>query len=510
MALRKQTSRQALNDWEEFKKNILSSTTVDNNETAAERQKRIARLEANDEEWFAYYFPNFATAKPAKFHKAATRRIMSNSRWYEVRAWSRELAKTTRTMMEVIKLAITGKVKNVLLASNSQDNAKRLLKPYMLILEANQRIINDYGLQEKPGSWEDGELTTMAGVAFRAIGAGQSPRGTRNEAFRPDVLLIDDFDTDEECRNPNIVKQKWDWIEQALIPTVSVSGSYRIIFCGNIIAKNCCIKKAIEKADHVDIINIRGKDGKSSWPEKNSEEDIDSILSKISAASAQKEYYNNPVVEGTVFKEITWGKVPPLQKFRFLVAYGDPAPSNKEAKGGCPKALWLVGFAEGSYYIIKGYLDNVTNAAYVEWYYNIADYVNERSQVYNYIENNSLQDPFFEQVYIPLFNAAAERTGKFIPIIPDTRRKPDKFARIEANLEPINRTGKLIFNEAEKGNPHMVRLKDQFEAFDAQLSGFVDGVDAVEGGVWVINNKNTVQAPIKTGAPRRTQNKHRY
>lgn len=45
-----------------------------------------------------------------------------------------ELSKSGRTMMEILKLAITGK-KNVLLVSNSYDNAERLLMPYMIELE---------------------------------------------------------------------------------------------------------------------------------------------------------------------------------------------------------------------------------------------------------------------------------------------------------------------------------------------------------------------------------------
>ena len=68
----------------------------------------------------------------------------------------------------------------------------------------------------------------------------------------------------------------------------------------------------------MDIINIRGKDGLSVWPEKNSEEDIDLFLSLVSAAAAQKEFFNNPVVDGGVFAEITYGKVPALSRFKFL------------------------------------------------------------------------------------------------------------------------------------------------------------------------------------------------
>jgi hypothetical protein len=73
--------------------------------------------------------------------------------------------------------------------------------------------------------------------------------------------------------------------------------------------------------------------------------------------------------------------------------------------------------------------------------------------------------------------------------VPDKRSKPDKFTRIEGNLEPLNRAGKLIFNEAEKGNPHMMRLEQQFLAVEPKLSACADGPDAVEGGKWVIDHK---------------------
>lgn len=487
----KPDERFALNDWESFRKGLIESTIVDDTESHAEQLKRVARLEANPEEWFAYYFPGYYKSEPAPFHKKATRRILANKRWYEVRAWSRELAKSTRTMMEVLLLALTGEVKNILLISNSSDNAERLLMPYMLNLEANKRIINDYGLQQKPGSWEIGEFTTMGGVSFRALGAGQSPRGTRNEAVRPDVILLDDIDTDEETRNPERITKKWEWIEQALIPTISISGNYRIIYCGNIIARDCCITRAIEKADHVDIVNIRDKNGKSSWPQKNSEADIDKILSLISTASAQKEYFNNPVSTGDVFKEMTWGKVPPLKSFRFLVAYGDPAPSNSKNGKGSYKSVFLIGYRDGKYYVITGFLDHETNAEYVNWYYDLKNFVGDKTQVYNYIENNKLQDPFYKQVFIPLFTTAARENGAMIGIIPDERNKPDKFSRIEGNLEPINRLGNLVLNEAEKANPHMKRLEEQFLLVNARMSAPADGPDCVEGGVWIINEKNT-------------------
>ncbi len=486
--------RDALRDWDEFRMSILNAATVDDTETIPEKRARVARLEADHEAWFAYYFPNYYKKEPAPFHKRATKRLFENDRWYEVRAWSRELAKSVRSVMEVTKLTLTGKIKNVLLISNSQENAERLIMPIMINLESNPRILNDYGTQQKPGSWETGEFTTASGVAFRALGAGQSPRGTRNEAYRPDFILVDDIDTDEEVRNPDRVKKKWEWIEQALIPTVSVSGNYRILFNGNIIAKDCCITRAIKKADHADVINIRDKNDKSTWPQKNSEKDIDKILSLISTASAQKEYFNNPLSEGDTFTEMRWGRVPPLNRFPFLVAYGDPAPSNSKNKSGSYKSVFLVGFHDGKYYVITGYLDHVTNDEFTNWYYLVGSWAGGKTQVYNYIENNKLQNPFYEQVFKPLFYDRAKVQG-YIGIVPDKRNKPDKFSRIEGNLEPLNREGRLILNEKEKDNPHMKRLEEQFLLVSPKLPAPADGPDCVEGAVWIINEKLTALQP---------------
>lgn len=484
----KTSDKQAVQEWDEFRKSLMEATIVDSSETHAEKILRRNKLQENPEEWFVYYFPSYCKSLPAKFHKQATKRLLENKRWYEVRAWSRELAKSARSMFEVLFLALRGDIKNVLLISNSGDNAQRLLMPFMINLESNLRIINDYGMQTKLGAWEAGEFTTIGGCSFRSLGAGQSPRGTRNESFRPDFILVDDIDTDEECRNPDRIENKWKWIEQALIPTVSVSGNYRILFNGNIIAKDCCITRAAKKADHLDIINIRDKNGKSTWSEKNSEIDIDKIEGLISTASVQKEYYNNPVSEGDTFKELVYGKIPPLGRFKFLVAYGDPAPSNSTNKKGSYKSLFLVGFLEGKYYIITGYLDKPKNEEFVSWYYYLKDFVQEKTQVYNYIENNSLQDPFYEQVFIPLFAEKAKQEA-MIGIIPDNRKKPEKFARMEGNLEPLSRLGKLIFNEAEKRNPHMERLAEQFMLVNAQLNSPADGPDCIEGAVWIINQK---------------------
>ncbi|MDM1513583.1 hypothetical protein [Myroides odoratimimus] len=483
----KKSNKQHLADWQEFRNNIRSSTQVDLQENPIDKIKRIERLEKDDEEWFAYYFPNFYTSEPAPFHKKSTKKVMQNMELYLVRSWSRELAKSARTMMETLKLGLTGKKSNIILVSNSFDNAVRLLAPYRIILESNQRIINDYGEQASIGQWEAAEFITKQGVAFRALGAGQSPRGTRKDAKRPDLILIDDIDTDEECRNPERIRNKVNWIEQALIPTRSISNPLMIIACGNIIAKFCCITEMAKKADAHEIVNIRGKEGKSTWPTKNTEEDIDRVLKQISYNSAQKEYFNNPVSEGEIFKEIYWDRCPPLQYCERVVAYADPATSNKDKGNSSTKGVVIVGYKAQKYYVYTCWLDTMRNSKFVEALFNAYDYLEGKKVDVKrlYIENNSLQDPFYEQVLIPLIRAKEKERNNTLPLTPDERKKPEKFFRIEGTLEPLHRNGQLIFNSAEKNNPHMERLEQQMLGV-SEKAKMMDGPDMVEGAISMI------------------------
>ena len=193
--------------------------------------------------------------------------------------------------------------------------------------------------------------------------------------------------------------------------------------------------------------------------------------------------------------------MPPLSKFRHLVAYCDASYS--QSRKNDFKATVLVGEKDGTYYVIKAFLEQTTLNQMLLWFYDIRDMVADKTQLYYCIECNGFQDPWYKDVFLPGLQKI-EATKGTIPISPDDRNKPDKFSRIEGNLEPLNRRGLLVFNEAEKENPHMTRLEEQFKAIEPALPAHDDGPDATEGAVWVLNIKLREMAPIKVGQYRRT------
>lgn len=475
-------------EWESFRENLRRATPVPK-ESEAEKQARIRRLEADRFEWFRYYFPNYCSHPFALFQKRSVNAVIDADTIYAVDAWAREHAKTAMSMMEKIYCLLTARIYNILFVSWSFDNAVELLTPMIINLESNERIINDYGLQKGFGTWDysSGKWVLTGKQSIRAIGMGQSPRGTRNEEKRPDWLEFDDADSDEVCRNEMRLNKAWNWIEQAAIPAMSIDHAKKILFKGNIIAKDSIIIRALKKADFSQVVNILDSKGNPSWKERFTMEDINWMLSKISYASGQKEYFNNPITEGSVFKDVTFKDLPPLKDYQMLVCYTDP--SFKSSKKNDYKATWLVGKYKDEFHIIKGFLEQTTTAEMVRWHYAVMDHVGDRA-CYYFMESNFLQDVLFEE-----FQKQSLASKRTVPLKGDDRKKPDKFARIESLLEPLNSNGKLFFNKAEENNPHMQRLIEQFKALEPGMTTHDDGPDAIEGAVYIINAKIRSMTP---------------
>jgi hypothetical protein len=494
--------KQALLRWENLQVERQKKCVISADEDRAAQLTRIRRARQDYAFFVSYYFPHYTTDKrtgseipSAPFHIAAAEYIKNNPATRAVFQWARGHAKSTHIGV-FIPLWLMAQEKPdihfVVMVSKSQDAAVNLIGDIQAELQYNKRFIHDYGKQYNPGHWESGRFTTLKDkIAFIALGRGQSPRGLKETGNRPDYIIIDDIDDDELCLNEDRVKKAVNWVEDALFPTQGAEGG-RFIMVGNLIAQKSILSAICAKdGTHVTRVNVRRDDGSPSWPELWTPERIREREAFMGYRAFQKEYMNNPISEGAVFIEMRWENVPPLDRFPFLVCYGDPSPSNNRNAQNSMKAAWLIGHLNGKYYVIDGRVARATNAEFVDWFYDLNAAVPDGVQVYNLIENNTLQDPFYQQVFIPMFIERAKQ-GRAINIAPDERRKPDKFSRIEGNLEPLNRQGRLLLNAAKKEDPHFIRLSEQFLLLTPRLSAPADGADCIEGGVWWLQRKAAV------------------
>lgn len=495
--------REALRAWEDHLRGIRRATAVDTTETRAQQERRIAQLKGDFAAFCAYYFPHYCTAPFAKWQLQQQRQVQDNQRAVFVYMVARAHAKSViHSTLNPLYLMVLGECRTVILSSYNEENAVKLMSPIRAELEANQRLIHDYGSFQGPANWEEGRFLTTQGAYFVALGSGQSPRGLRNEAVRPDLIICDDFDEDGQSRNPARVDNADKWVRGALFGAFDITGRARFVMVGNGFAENMVLRRMYEVADFKMTVNILDKKGRPSWPERYTLAECEYMIEKMTYNVAQRELFNNPIQEGRTFKRewVQWEAMPNLRKYRALVAYLDPG--FKKSATADSKAWILVGFDGQKYHVLKAYVGVASILEMIGWGYEIAAYCTLHGGAAQlYMEEVFLQSLLFDD-----FAQEGEKRGAPLPLRGDKRKKPDKDARIEAISGHFER-GNVVFNLAEKDGHHMKRLVEQLLNFQPGVKTHKDGPDALEGAIHILQQSATGVANIHIG--NRYTNRHR-
>ena len=199
-----------------------------------------------------------------------------------------------------------------------------------------------------------------------------------------------------------------------------------------------------------------------------------------------REYMHVHIQDGAVFKheDIIWGQMLPLGQYDGLCFYGDL--SYKAA--GDYKAMLLVGKTGRQYHIIYVYLRRGSRTRCAKWLYDLyEDRKLDRYNISYFIEGLFAMDEFVND-----FDAEGDTRGYYIPVRADKRPKGDKYDRIEATQSYFERRN-VWFNIDERETPDQVELVDQYLAFEKGSGSMVDGPDAVEGALSLLNSVTRTQ-----------------
>ncbi len=487
--------RKALKEWESIVREQRLHTHTAGRETTAQRAARMVRLESSFEQWAKYYFPGVCKSEFAKWHKKYAKHLIEAE--YDITMviamLSRDLAKSSVTALLVLNLYYVKKdFRSLGLFSYNEDQAEGLLAPIKRAIEANQRLINDYGKRAQLGSWTSTAFRTTDGVSFAAFGAGQSPRGEKDAdtADRFDFLIFDDFDHPEVCMNPDRLDKNWKYVQGDVFPALHVAGKKRIIALNNKIDEDCIIQRLWDHSKGIKgslriTVNLVDAEKHSNWPEAYTDEQCAEMI-HLAGNEAETEYFNNPVRKGTVFQKdwFHFKKMPPLSKYKILIAYLDGG--FKKGKNSDTKALILIGWMNQEYHIRKVYVDNCTIETMVGWHYDLDNFLRAHNATCEYW----MEEVFLLGLLHEHFEAAVAKYGFRIPMRGDKRQKPDKDLRI-SNTAGYFERARVFFDETLKDDPFTKRLIEQYLRFKMGVaSKGKDGPDAGEGGIFLINQKN--------------------
>lgn len=496
---KKQVSEELLKRWDE-RVSLITRTTFDLGECEETKEERVRRAKEDYNYFVRTYFSHIAPCDSAKFHLDAAKYIAGHPRARALFEWARGHAKSTH-MGCLIPLWILARGENlfrfIVLVSSSNDNAKGLLADLQAELANNEAYIQDFGIKADKGTeWTSGKFSLADGTTFVAIGRGQSPRGLKKNGQRPDYILIDDIDEDQLSNNESRVRKAYNWVMGPLYGTMA-GGRGRLIMVGNRFAKNMILAHFanIKNLYHTRV-NIIDSKGNPSWG-YYSREDIQAMRDEQGEISFAREYLNNPIEEGAVFKPewMRYTKILPLKEYVKIIAYTDP--SFKSTKANDYKATMLVGKTkEGYYHVLKAYAGQCSVAEMVAWHYDIEMWIERkkgRKPPRYYMEANFIQDLLLKEFK----DEGIARGGRQIPITPDKRKKPDKYSRIET-MQPLFERGFVLFNEEERDSEGLKILIDQLLATEKGSRLHDDAPDALESAIWMLNKVGSDQRNYKT------------
>ena len=478
--------KQAIAQREIWNTQIRQETTIDDSEQKSVQLARIARARKDYAYFVEYYFPHFAKCKCGKFQIDAANFVLKNPNTKAVFKWARAHAKSTHIDIFIplwLKCQKEKQINVMVVVGKSQDNANTLLGDIQSELQYNKRYSHDFGEQYNAGHWTDGEFVTKDGCAFFARGRGQSPRGLRYRDKRPDYIAIDDLDDDELCQNESRVSKLTDWVKEALFGALD-GGRGRFIMVGNLIAKNSVLARiAATKGVHVSQVNIYDRNGEVTWKEKWTKEEVQDMERFMGYRSFQKEYMNNPITEGAVFKNnwIHWTKLPDLRKYESIVAYCDP--SFKSSTKNDYKAIKVWGKIGTELHNIKNFVRQCTTTEMVRWFYDLHESLPEGVICDYYMEANFMQDIILDE-----FTVEGQLRGYQLPIRADHRKKPDKFQRIES-ISPLWERGFVFYNEDLKNDRDTLTGLEQLLALEKGSQTHDDAPDADEGAIYILQKR---------------------
>lgn len=495
-------TKQQLQQFELWVESVKAATPISVNEDPKKKAARIARAKKDYDFFVEYYFPHYCIdpitgehITSAEFHIKFANHVLNHRSTVAVAEWPREHAKSVHCNIFIpLWLMLHGELDGMLLVGKSLDAAKRLIADVQAELEGNQRLIADYGIQKGFGSWSEGEFKTKDGIAFIALGRGQSPRGVRERQRRPNYSVIDDIDDDEIVLNQSRVRKVVDWILGALYGALDIKKS-RLVMAGNRIHRKSILAHVVGDHEnpktkrkgvfHSKIFAIMN--GRPAWPSKYTLAQLKAKFDVMGYAISQREFFHNPIIEGKVFKNewIRWEKMPKLSEFTRLICYTDP--SFKATATSDFKAVKLWGLKGSQFYLIDCFVRQTSVTAMVQWTYDLYERLGPNVPVQYMIEANFIQDQLLDDYY-----AEGQRRGYQLPITGDFRQKPDKMSRI-VSMQPYYERGWVVYNAQQRDNIDFKTAVEHLTAIEQGANTAFDSPDADEGAWYYMRSQLGIQ-----------------
>lgn len=424
---------------------------------------------------------------------------------------------TTFTLKDSIHAAVYAYKHYEIILSDSSDQAEGFLGDIKTELEENAALREDFG--ELVGKvWKASVILLANGVKIEAIGSGKKIRGRRHKQWRPDLIVCDDLENDENVNTTEQRKKLRDWFYKAvskagdtytdivyigtllhfdaLLANVAKNPSYKTARYQGVIsfAANTDLWDAWERI-FTDLTNDRRQEealaffeanrdemlegAQVLWEEKLSYYDLMVIRVSEGQASFNSEIQNDPIdPESCTFQE-EWfdywddaGKIPPDfsdPKFLFFGANDPSLGKNKKADTSSIFAL-AKDTSTGYLYVIVADIAKRKPDQIIEDALDASRRLKRdfKRPYYKF----GVETVQFQYYFAEIMRQRAAAVGEYLPI-EEIKSTQNKDARIQS-LQPFVKNGYIKFSRR-----HKTLLQQMMEYPMARNDDGPDGLEMV-------------------------------
>lgn len=498
----------------------------------AQKWNRIKSCENSLREFAFTYFRHYFYVEPSIMHDELFDTIqgaVDSGKSHKIaRAAPRGNAKSTLvSFVTVMWCALYGKKHYILLISDTSSQADAFLMSIKTELEENTLINHDFG-NFYGEVWNTSDIVLSNDVRIQALGTGKRVRGRRYKQYRPDLIICDDIENDENLASPDQRKKNSDWYFKAL----SKAGDERtdIIVIGTIIHYDSLLANVLKNPIYDSkiyraVIRFSTSDKWEAWEhiitelsnpnrltdarnffELNKEEMLrdtqvlweakedyyDLMVQRVAdgPAAFSSEKQNEPLADDDRYFLPQWihyyEDKDLLGVDLYVVGFVDPSMGKQ---GGDFSAIITIGEDSNGYiYVLKADLkrrhpDIIINDALLThdfFHYRVLG-----------VETNQFQE-YFKDSMEKKIRELQELDKKFVNLkIKEVRQNSDKVLRIQS-LQPDIKSGRIKFKRDQQ------MLIEQLVNFPS--ASHDDGPDALEGAIQLLGKRSAFADYLKERA----------
>jgi len=507
-----------LSQYADTQRQLIEASVEGFSTNELDSQQRIERA-FNDFRFFcATYFPHYVFAGESVFHEYIYEQIplivdSPVSAKEAIAAPRGESKSTLLTQLKTLWLHLTKRKKFSVIIMDSLEQATMMLEAIKIELEFNPRLIQDYPKATGQGNiWQAAKATTTLNSLLLAAGSGKKLRGIRHGPHRPDHIVLDDIENDENVRNPDLRKKLEEWIKKSILKLKGPGQKMDVFYVGTVLHYDSVLNRTlnhprwnakrfqaiIKWPDRMDLwekweeilLNTKSEEKADAFYFKNKKKmDAGAQVSWESArplldlmkersddhAAFDCEMQNDPTdSENAIFKDLEY-----WVHDSDWVFYGSVDPSlGKKKRRNDPSAILVGGWDrnKGRLDVIEADISRKKPNLIIN---RVIDYQREYRCLLWVVEAVQFQE-FFRQVLMERANEAGVQVPAR-PVIPNT----DKDLRIES-IEPFVSNGSIRFCQN-----HTVLLEQLRHYPQANHD---DGPDALEM-LWTLASRNSAGIP---------------